>query len=395
MTSSQKGITLDSHRILILSAEGSHRENMRAALMQMGYNVSFSSALSDAFDLLMSIKPQILIHDWTVADASQSAAFEQRLARHDDFQKLIRILLCPNITPQVLGIAHDTGIRRVLSHATSNLSLGNEIEMAKAADSNMSELQKFARDLRSNSVKYEQSKVDSMVEKAWGQFSHDPVVKVEFGNLCLRRQEYDRSKQIASELLQADESNVRAMNLMARSLMKEGRFQDAVGILERANNLSPKNSDRLIDLGNCFFKTGNHSKAKECYTEALAAGDDSKEAKVGLGRIVLTEGDVNAALKLFTEGVSEDEAASYFNTAAIQAVREGRMEEAMKLYETALAALQGRGNKAIIHYNIALWHKKQNQLEEAMRSLRRCLKLDPTNVKAQAKLREVENALKV
>lgn len=386
---------LDAHRVLVLSAEGIHRENMRNALRQLGYEVSFSSSLSDAFDLLTSIKPGILIHDWTVSDPSQSAAFEQRLARNERFSKLIRILLCPSITPQVVGLAHDCHIRRVLSHATSNLNLGNEIEMAKAADANISELQKFARDLHSNTIRYDQFKIDDMVERAWRQYSHDPAVKIEFGNLCLRRNELERSTMLAKELLGEDDTNVRALNLLARSLMKEGRFPEAIELLERANNLSPKNVERLIDLGDCFFKTGNTSRSKDFFTEAAQLDENARDAKVGLGRVFLTEGDVDSARKLFTEGLSDDEAASYFNAAAIQTVREGRVDEALKLYNTALAALHGRSNKAVIHFNIALAYKKQGKLADAARSLRRCLKLDPGHVKAQLKLREVEEALKV
>lgn len=385
---------MDSQRILVLSAEGAHRENMRNSLLQFRYSVSFSSVLGDALDLIVNLRPGILIHDWSVAEPTQSAVFQQRLGRLDEFRSLLRIMLCKQITPQLLALVHDCGVRRILSYATSNLSLGTEIEMARSAGASLSELQQFVRDLRAAVTSYSQEKVDDMVERAHAQFAHDPSVRLEFGNLCLRRANLSEARRIARELLAEDGANVRAMNLYARTLMKEGNFPGAIAVLERANGLSPKNLDRLLELGRCFFKTGQTSRAKDCYAEALELEPQSKDARVGLGRAVLSEGDAQAALALFTEGVSDEEAASYFNSAAIQAVHDTRMQEALQLYETALAALHGNGNKATIHFNLALWHKKQGRLEEALRSLKRCLKLDPDHTKARAKLQEIERSLR-
>lgn len=393
MNSSGQSQISNQRSVLILSRDGIHREPMRKTLHQLGFKVDFSGTLNSAFDLLISLEAGILIHDWNVSEATQNAAFQQRLARNSIFQALVRVLLSPQLSPAVLALAHDCGIRRVLTYATSNLNLGNEIEMMLAANNNMSDLQKFAHDIKMNEALHNQSFIDEQIEAAWQQFSHDPMVKIEFGNLCFRRNQWKQSQHIAKELLKDDDTNVRALSLLARVLIKNQRHDDAVRLLEKANNLSPKNVERLIDLGNCFSKTGNISRAREVYSEAVEMNPASKTARVELGRAFISEGNVDHTMKLFTEGLSDDETASYFNMAAISAVHDGKMEEALLMYETALAALRSSTQKAIIHFNIAIYHKKQNNFDSSARHLRHCLSLNPEHTKAQGKLMEVEGLI--
>jgi tetratricopeptide (TPR) repeat protein len=168
------------------------------------------------------------------------------------------------------------------------------------------------------------------------------------------------------------------MNLLARTLMADGKADQASELLERANMLSPFNPERLVLLGDAFFSVGKNEKAAAYYTKAMAVDQHDHDAKAGLARVKLKDGDVNAALEIINSGLSEEEGVSLFNNAAVRAAQTGQLEVSLKLYESALKAVKSSTLKATVQFNIALAYERLGRLEEAGAALARCMKLAPT-----------------
>jgi tetratricopeptide (TPR) repeat protein len=368
--------------VLVISAEGTHRENLGKALRTDGYQTNFVGNLTTVMDLLDDFRPGTLMHDWAAVQPSQATVFQQKLGKITDYSAMCRIIYAETITPALLALAVDCGIRRVLSYSASTLNLVNEIKMAASGMKGLSEIQHIVQSVANGDAKYSQKEIDDTVERAHQQFNHDPVVRLEYGNLCYRRGATAEASQIAAGLIGEQPTNVRAMNLLARTLMKEGQLDDAVKCLEKANGLSPFNTERLCMLGDAFFKSGNNAKAAEAYGQAQALDPSNPDASKGLGLVRLSEGDVNAALDLLKNSASEEEAASFFNNAAIHAAKQGKLEESLRLYETALKALRTDKLKPIVYFNIALAYEKLGRTDDALKHIKRVLKYVPTHEKA-------------
>jgi tetratricopeptide (TPR) repeat protein len=372
--------------VLVLMPEGAQRESLRKALIQEGFKVDFLTNTNEVPSLIAALRPQVFLHDFASSVESQARALQHKLAKQDDFTGVCRIALVEGIVPRYLALAQDTGIRKLMSRSSSAVGLASGVTLALSGKNAEGALSSLQRKIRGGEVAYSQKEIDEAVASAFEAYPSHADVKLEYGNLKIRLDKLDEALRHGEELLEENPHNVRAMNLVSRSLMKSGKFEEALAVLQNADSLSPDNPSRLVLIGDAFFGQGNTEKAREAYSKAQVLTEqgeqDNKDAAIGLGQVCLSEGDAQEALNLFQNTLSEEEAVGFFNNAGVAAVRKGAIEEGLRLYETALHALKTARNKHLILFNMALAHRKLGQDEEAQKSLKRALKMSPNFDKA-------------
>jgi tetratricopeptide (TPR) repeat protein len=378
-------VDLLSRKVLSLCAQ-QNRELVRKALAMANYKVSFISSLSEVTSAIAEFKPSVLVHDWAAVDETQTRKFHLNFSRTSTATELVRVLIVPDVTPNLLAFANDALIERVYSYGSASLNLGAELDMVTSVQ-DKSEIAQLVRETRSEGFKYDQKKLDEKVEELYQKFPHDNKVKLEFGNLNFRQNKYAEALVLASDLVAREPQNLRAMNLMARAMMKQGQWDKALETLEQAQILSPSNPERLVMIGDACYGKGDLNKALQCYEEAADLDPDMiPAAHRQMGQIKLEMGQVEEALDLFKNSVSEDESAGFFNNAAVAAVRDGKPEQALKLYETAMRALKTNRLKPLIHFNIALSHRRLGDNDAAIKHLKKALQIDPNYEKAKVQL---------
>ncbi len=377
-----------SRKVLSLCSQ-QNRELVRKTLAAANYKVSFISSLSEVAAAIAEFKPSVFIHDWQAVDETQTRKFHLSFSRTSTATELVRVLLVPEVTPNALAFANDAMIDRVYSYGSASLTLGSEIDMVTASQ-DKNELARLVRESRGESFKYDQQTIDQKVEELYQKFPHDNKVKLEFGNLSFRQQKFPEALVLASDLVTREPQNLRALNLMARAMMKQGQWDKALEALEGAQILSPSNPDRLVMIGDACYGKGDLNRALQCYEEAADLDPDlTSTAHRQMGQIKLEMGQVEEALNLFKNSVSEDEAAGFFNNAAVAAVRDGKPEQALKLYETAMRALKTNRLKPLIHFNIALSHRRLGHNDDAVKHLKKALQMDPNYEKARVQLEQL------
>ncbi len=378
-------VDLLNRKVLSLCSQ-SNRELVRKSLASANYRVSFISSLGEVMAALAEFKPSVFVHDWQAVDETQTRKFHLHFSHSSASTELVRVLLVPEVTPNMLAFANDAFIDRVFSYGSASLNLGFELDMVTATVAK-NELAKLLRESRSEGFQYDQKQIDEKVEELYQKFPHDNKVKLEFGNLSFRQKKFPEALVLASDLVAREPQNLRALNLMARAMMKTGEWDKALTVLEGAQILSPSNPERLMMIGDACFGKGDLEKALACYEEAADLDPDLLPASQRqMGRIKLEIGEVEEALQLFKNSVSEDEAAGFFNNAAVAAVRDNKPEQALKLYETAMRALKTDRLKPLIHFNIALSHRRLGHNDFAVKHLKKALHFDPQYEKAQAQL---------
>lgn len=379
---------LMNRRVLSLCSR-SNREMVRKALASGNFKVSFVGALSEVTPAIADFKPQIFVHDWAAVDQSQSRLFHLKFGKTLQSAEIIRILIVGEVTPNILAFASDALIEKVFSYGSAAINLGQQIDMVATAQEN-NELSKFLRESKTEGHRYNQQEVDNKIDELYQKFPHDSKVKLEFGNLNFRQQKFSESLNLAADLLSKEPTNLRAMNLKARSLMKQGQFDKALEVMQGAQLLSPENPDRLIMMGDALYGKGDLDKAISCYQEAMKVDPDSSaQAQKQIGQVRLEQGHFEDALELFRNSVSEEEAAGFFNNAAVKAVRDQKLVEALKLYETALKAVKTDKLKPLIYFNIALSLRRLGRDAEATKYLKRCLHYNPQFDKAKSQLEQI------
>ena len=204
-------------------------------------------------------------------------------------------------------------------------------------------------------------------------------------NLYIRKNQLDEASELITPIVTSDPQNLRAVNVLSRVLMKRGMWKQASSILSKADKLSPNNPERLILLGDAFYGNGDLDKSFEYYDKAVNEDQGlSKKVVATKSEILVGEGNIErGALQIIQSGASEDEAASLFNNAAVTAVRNNRFDDAIRLYDLALKALQSINLKHAIYFNLGLCYMKKNHKSLALESVTKALTLKPDYAKAQ------------
>lgn len=373
---------LNTKQILVLMKDGPSRQTFSKALNASGFKVDFCSAMNDALELLNALSAGIFIHDFESTDKTQGTQFQQRFARLDTYNSLIRILYVQEITPKILALANDAQIRKVITYNSPLDTTAEEIKMLSKTGNAMMDLQRKIRELTAGGPS-KTKEIDELIEQTYTSFAHDPQVRVEYAGVCVRRGQLDDAKSNATEVLRKDANNVRAMSILSRVLMKQGKMDEAIQVMEKANGLSPANPERLIALGDAFFQKGDKVKAKGYFNEAASVAPEAAgEAKKGLAQVALSDGDASAALDLLVNSCTEEESAGFFNNAAVAAKRAGQNEKALQLYESAMKALKTNKLRPLIFFNIALVHYDTKNYEQAVKAVKQALRIDKTYEKA-------------
>lgn len=372
-----------SRRILSLCAPP-RRDLVKRAMQSAQFKISFISALSDFSRAVAAFKPDLFIHDWGAQDETQARQFHLKFGQSTNAIDLSRVILVPEVTPHMIAFASDAMVERFHAYSAIPLTLASEVNMMLDGR-DASELQKFLRETKLNSFRYNQRDIDQRVTDLYGKYSHDPKVKMEYANLLLRQGHFHKAMGLAQELLNRDPVNLRALNLVARAKMKLGDWDEALDLLAKANALSPQNPSRLLLIGDALFGKGDLNGALNHYQQAMGLDSDKvKEGGRQVGLIKLQQGELEEAVMFFKSSVSEDEAAGFFNNAAVQAARLNQFKEALKLYESALLTLKTDRLKPLIYFNIALSHVRLKDNEEAFKAVKKALQYDPDHVKAQS-----------
>lgn len=378
-------------RILSLCA-APRRDLVKKAMAGGHYKVSFISALSDVTKAVAEFKPDVFIHDWLAQDETQARQFHLKFGQSTNAIELSRVVLVPEVTPLMVAFSSDALIERFHSYGAVPLTLATEVTMMLDSKDS-SELQKFLRETKLNSFRYNQKEIDQRIENLYEKFSHDPKVKIEYANLLLRQGHHQKAMALSQELLNRDPMNLRALNLTARARMKLGDWDEAIQTLSKANVLSPQNPARLMLLGDALYGKGDLDGALTHYHQAMNLDSDVvKDAGRQVGLIKLQQGELEEAVMFFKSTVSEDEAAGFFNNAAVQAARLNQFKEALRLYESALQALKTDRLKPLIYFNIALSQLRLKDGSEALKAVKKALQYDPQHPKALALFDKLRSA---
>lgn len=377
----QPRASFDQNKIVVLTPAGSGRDTMAKLLKGEGFQATFVDKIDGVIDALARLSAGFFLHDWSTSDPAQGARLHHVIAKNEDFSGVCRILHTPSISQQVVALAYDTGVRRVIGAQATVLNLISELRMAVTSWKNMSPEQALIHQAHALGA-LGTEELDQAVRVVYEQFRNDAVVRLAFADLRLREGKADSARTIATQVLEAQPQNVRAMDLLARIAIAGGKLDEAVAPLTAASALTPHNAARMAQLGELLVKRGEYAKVAALFEAALAIDPELVAAKKGLGIAKVHAGDIVAALAILEGCATEEESASIFNRAAVEAGRRGQHEESLKLYKAALGLLRTNKLKPAVLYNVALAYVKLGQSDEALKAVEQVLAFDPKHEKA-------------
>jgi tetratricopeptide (TPR) repeat protein len=171
----------------------------------------------------------------------------------------------------------------------------------------------------------------------------------------------------------------------------EGRFDDAVGWLERAAARQPGSADLAHDLGRVRLLAGDLDGARRDLLRALELKPGDGAILALLGEVELKAGNDRGAVERWRQALDHEPglASVYFDLGNL-AVQRGRPEESIPLYRKALAI---DPRHAASHRNLGFVFQSLGDLERALAEYAQAVLLDPNNPKSYNNLGVVEARL--
>lgn len=194
-----------------------------------------------------------------------------------------------------------------------------------------------------------------MTEKDAERFESTGVVRVE-----------DRDNPRAAP--SAEGGGARDYLERGRSLLEEGRLNDAIDQLSRAASLDPKLSQAHSLLAVAYDRKGLHDRAEDSYKRAINANDDDPQALNNLGYSLYVGGNYRAAVdKLKRAAKLAPADARILNNLALAQVRLGKYDDAYRNFARAGGEFNGHSNLAALLVRMGREDKAVEHLEAARR----------------------------
>jgi len=137
------------------------------------------------------------------------------------------------------------------------------------------------------------------------------------------------------------------------------KLDQALASYQKALDLDPGLAAAHTNLGNLYYRLGEHSEALRCYEDACALDPDQPEARYNLANILEDEGDLDLAIAEYRRVLvlAPDFKDAHFNL-ALTLERAGSRVQAMHHWERFLELVEGSGEEQE-WMEVALTHLEQ------------------------------------
>ena len=212
----------------------------------------------------------------------------------------------------------------------------------------------------------------------------------------MMRELYEQHEMLENALnlvdrhLSKQPDSIRLMNAKGRILLKQGRLDEALKIMETADKKAPDNIDRINALAVAYLEAQMPEKSVEKMKQLIQFHPEKPEIKFNMFAQLCEHGFDSHAQQLCRETASPLEVVRHYNNKGVALAKSGRLEEALLEYERSLQFYPKFKENYRIYYNIALAQTNYKLLayyEKALVNLDECLNLNPQFEKA-AKTRE-------
>lgn len=207
---------------------------------------------------------------------------------------------------------------------------------------------------------------------------------------------YTQARDLAVEVIKSKSDSITVLNFIGKCLMKLKDFVAALKCFKKAQNLSPKNIQRLCAIAEASNEIGDEEGSKEAVEQAESMDEGSDQVKETKAGIAVTEGNTDEAMRIMSGLSNLSDVISYLNNKAVASAKSGLLDEALSIYNKTLDSIpEDRKNyKAIVCYNLALNYAKMDKLDESLEYLEKGLKCGETKVTLKSKvlMKKIKNA---
>ncbi len=289
------------------------------------------------------------------------------------------LLITQEMTPTIISYATEYNISRVHAGEISRSAIQTHLQVIFDEERDEVGIRNTMIRIADARMRGDWEMSEFLLLDLYGRFPGNSRVACELAENYIQKDEWSQAKAITESITDLGDNNLRVKHMKARCLMHSGAYGDAEEILIECKLINPYNVDRLIDLGNVLLNLAKVKEALESFEMALTIDSDRKEAQDGKIQCKLLSGDVNEALSLMRQVTSPRELASLFNNAAILSIRQGRFNNGIQLYITAIGTIGKKETAASrLFYNLGIAYMKLGSPQQALSCFGKAAAIDNT-----------------
>ena len=328
----------------------------------------------EAIDAMGDSPYEIVFVDLRMPKISGDAVL-QHIHLHDKraIRNLLVVVICGTIGKDEITLLKELGFTGILKKPFRDKDFVERVEaILTSSDPGVEELkwvQQFEALIRDK--RYGEAE-----KRVMGKLKKDPSnIKylTNMAQLLFYMNQIKRCEDVLAKVLKRDSTFLPALNLASKVQMQAGRYDEALKLLDKAQNLSPQNIERLLAMGEVNLGQGKGERAEEQFRKALNINSENRRAKFGLGRSLAAQGRVSESQKVMSELGNTEEFAAYFNNKGILLVKAGRYKEGVEVYESGMKILNDPERQFRMQYNIALAWFRAKKYQKAIEAIDDCL----------------------
>jgi tetratricopeptide (TPR) repeat protein len=210
-------------------------------------------------------------------------------------------------------------------------------------------------------------RAEDVLTQLAGRWPEDIAILSVLAQVKLSRQNWIGAQEVADTIRQMSDNRGLADQITGLSLGGRHKYEESIGILERAYAAAPTSRQAMVTLVNTLVRAGKLDRAVKFLKTVLDSNPDNAEAHVLLGSIQLAQNAPELALKSFRTAIERQpqEMAGYRalanfyirernNDEALNVIRSGLERQpdsfALRLMLAGVLELKGDYEAAIVEY---------------------------------------------
>ena len=188
------------------------------------------------------------------------------------------------------------------------------------------------------------------------------------------------AEAVYRQILETSSDHSVALNLLGAIAYQAGKYEFAVGLIDRAIQGNPGNAEAYFNRGNALYALGRYPAAVESYDQAIELNPGHAEAHNNRGSALYALGQYREALESYGKavGLKPDYADAYSNRGfALNGLGESRA--ALESYAKAILL---RPESGAYHFGRGNALHAEQQYLAALESYDKTIELDPLNAEA-------------
>ena len=246
-------------------------------------------------------------------------------------------------------------------------------------------------------------------QKAFQASKQAPQFGLTYGEFLLKRNQAARAESVADDTLRASPGNVAVMKLLAQAriskgdwvgaqavadqlqkqegkqqtadqirgavLMAKKNYTESIEAFKRAFQAAPSETQPMVALVRSYILAGKNNEAITFLNSVVQASPNNVGARLLLGQLQLTKGDMPAATQSFQKVISQEpkDPVGYINMANLH-IRSKRFHEAEQSVGQGLAAIPGDFSLRVTQASI---YELSGRVDDAIKLYEQLLKERP------------------